>query len=216
METLKAASQAEMVAQARAFISNITAATSGTITIGLSGGGTPIPLYKALSEDTSLPWDRLQFFLVDDRYVPPNHKDSNQLLIRSTILVIQKAPFIVPDTSLPIDECIADYDKQLSSITPDLVILGMGDDGHIASLFPPLLPTAFGPANVIHTTTDQFGVFDRISTTLPFLERAKHRLFLITGEKKVALFRSQEYENHDPSMFPAHALFDDRTTWILG
>lgn len=215
MQVLRATSADDFLAQSLACVCSVIEKASGPVSIGLSGGSTPVALYKSLAEDATLPWDRLTFFLVDDRFIAPNHKDSNQFLIRSTLLSKHQASFIVPDTSLPVDQCIADYNHKLSSITPDLVILGMGDDGHIASLFPPLPPAAFGPTNVIHTTTERFAVHDRISTTLPFLERAKHRLFLISGEKKVALFRLQEYENHDPSMFPAHALFDERTTWIM-
>jgi len=216
MEVHVASSPEEFLTHALDAVRASIAGSSKSITIGLSGGSTPVPLYEALSRDDSLPWDQLRFFLVDERYVPSDSAESNASLARSTILKNRSNAFITPDTSKPIDICIRNYDDQLQTITPDLVILGMGEDGHIASLFPPLPPEAFGPANVIHTKTDQFAAYDRISTTLPFLERAKHRLFLISGKKKIDLFRRNEHENLDPSMFPAHALFDERTTWILG
>ena len=92
----------------------------------------------------------------------------------------------------------------------------MGPDGHIASLFPPLEPSAFGPAKVIHTTTEKFAVRDRISVTLPFLEFAAKRVFLITGADKRALLSKMQEENQDASLFPATALMDERTTWVVG
>ncbi|MEQ1849618.1 MAG: 6-phosphogluconolactonase [Candidatus Peribacteraceae bacterium] len=216
MQTIVTSSASELTSQALAFVRGIIAQDDGIITIGLSGGSTPVALYNALGADDSLPWDQFRFFLVDDRYVPSDHADSNQRLVRSTLLAHHHAKLLAPDTTLDLPQCVQDYDERLQGIIPDLVILGMGDDGHIASLFPPVSPDAFGEATVIHTTTENFSVHDRLSVTLPFLESAKHRLFLISGEKKIALFRSQEHENQDPSMFPAHALFDQRTTWLLG
>lgn len=216
MHVTTTTSPAEFVEVALAHVRDVIENTDGQITIGLSGGSTPVSLYTELGKDDSLPWDRMQFFLVDDRYVLADHKDSNQTLVRDSLLMSNHAVFIAPNTSLAINECIEGYEQAVSSLTPDLVILGMGPDGHIASLFPPLLPEAFGSRNVIHTTTDAFAVRDRISVTLPFLERAKKRLFLISGKEKIDLFRKHEHENQDPSMFPAHALFDGRTTWVLG
>jgi 6-phosphogluconolactonase/glucosamine-6-phosphate isomerase/deaminase len=71
-------------------------------------------------------------------------------------------------------------------------------------------------STVIHTTTDRFAVHDRISTTLPFLLKAKKRLFLISGEKKNTLLKKMQSEMEDASLYPAQYLFDDRTTWMVG
>jgi len=217
MKIVQTQSPQDFLAHALSFVQEVISETNDVCTIGLSGGSTPVPLYKALfSLKDKMPWDRLHFLLFDERFVPPSHADSNTFLIKSTLLPEGQSPLLAPNTTLSIDKCVEEYDTALTSITPDLVLLGMGEDGHIASLFPPLSPLAFGPSDVIHTTTDQFVIPDRISVTLPFLERAKKRLFLISGEKKVKLLRSQEHENQDPSMFPAHALFDERTTWLIG
>ena len=188
----------------------------GTITVGLSGGSTPVPVYAALSRSTDIDWSRVTFFLIDERYVPADALESNQRMIRETLLqgTATKATLISPDTSLPIDQCIAQYDQAISQLTPDLVILGMGEDGHIASLFPPLPEDAFGPANVIHTTTDTFAVHDRISVTLPVLKKASQRFFLIAGEKKRAFLETMQQTKGAIGNYPAKALFDKRTTWI--
>ncbi len=188
-----------------------------TALIGLSGGSTPQPIYQLLAQDASIPWDRVQFFLVDERYVPADHKASNQRMIRSTLLTgaAARSEFLAPDTSLPLVQCIDSYAGLLQGLKPDLVILGMGPDAHVASLFPPLEPEAFGPKNVIHTVTEIFDVKDRISVTLPILECSVKRLFLITGKEKKTLLEKMQ-ETQDVTMTPAVALFDDRTTWIVG
>ncbi len=186
--------------------------------VGLSGGSTPEPVYTLLAADNSIPWDRVRVFLSDERFVPADHKDSNQAMIRRTLLTRAgaAATLIAPDTSLPLEQCIASYSETLKGIEPDLVILGMGVDGHITSLFPPVPPEAFGPSDVIHTTTDRFAVHDRISVTFPILERATKRVFLITGKEKSALLEKIEHDSLDPSMLPAQAFVDEATTWVVG
>lgn len=187
------------------------------LSIGLSGGSTPRPVYESLEKKDGIRWNDIELFLVDERYVPPSDQESNQKLVRESLFAgdAVKSRTLFPNTTLPLADCVTEYDQALASKTPDLVILGMGEDGHIASLFPPLMPEAFGPATVIHTTTDQFKVRDRISSTLPFLKSAKHRLFLISGPKKSALLKSMQQANEDASMYPAQYLFDERTTWMV-
>lgn len=190
-----------------------------TAIVGLSGGSTPKPVYAALKDVHGIDWKRVTFFLIDERYVPVDHADSNVRMIKATLLTgsVVDAALETPPVALPLADCIAGYETQIAALSHiDLVILGMGDDGHTASLFPPVGPEAYGPAHVIHTTTDVFAVHDRISVTFPVLQFAKKRLFLITGEVKERLLQKMRHENEDVSLYPAQSVFDERTMWIVG
>jgi 6-phosphogluconolactonase len=122
---------------------------------------------------------------------------------------------------MPLDACIEEYEKSLLALldgrAPDIVILGMGDDGHIASLFPNDKTAIFEESrSVLHTTTDTFAIHDRITVTLPILKNAEHRIFLLIGEKKRATLNAMKKEKLNIERWPAHALCDGKTTWILG
>lgn len=191
----------------------------GTAVIGLCGGSTPKPVYAMLAADISIDWNRVTFFLLDERYVPGGHPDSNQRMIRETLLThaAAAATTVFPNTSLPLPACISDYEQKIAALPrASLVIIGMGDDGHITSLFPPVGPEAYGPANIIHTTTESFAVRDRISVTFPVMLHAAKRLFLITGPTKAALLTTMQKSNEDVSLYPAQYLFDAQTTWMVG
>jgi len=114
--------------------------------IGLSGGSTPKKIYEELGKQ-DIDWSKAFVFLVDERYIEASNSDSNQYLVRSTLLknaIIPEKNLVFPDTSLPIDECISKYAKDLIQLfndhLPTLVTLGIGEDGHIASLLPPSHP----------------------------------------------------------------------------
>lgn len=188
------------------------------VLIGLSGGKTPAPIYTALSTESMIAWERTLFFLTDERYIDSKSSDSNQQMIWSTLLTHEgaKARVLFPNTALSLADAVSSYNDRLRDMKPDIVILGMGEDGHIASLFPPLAKEAYGPEKVIHTTTDTFSVRDRISVTLPFLISATHRLFLITGPEKAKLLESMRQAPEDFDRYPAQYLFDERTTWLVG
>jgi len=115
----------------------------GECFLGFSGGSTPKPVYTELGK-VELPWDKVDIFLVDER-VTLNAVDMNSQLVRNSFLLHAHPRRIVfPDTSLSPELCAAHYDRELHCFAQDLekmvLIMGMGPDGHIASLFPPFDP----------------------------------------------------------------------------
>lgn len=222
MDIVRTDTTEQFVRTATAWISGVlmqAITDHGSATMGLCGGFTPKPVYTMLATDQHIGWSKVTCFLTDERYVPATHQDSNQKMVRETLLTREggSAVFHAPKTGLLLDKCIAEYAETIKKIgAPDLVVLGMGDDGHITSLFPPVPPEAFGSDLVIHTQTDRFAGKDRISLTFSPLLHAKKRLFLITGEKKAALLRTMQDANEDVSLYPAQYLFDEKTTWIVG
>ena len=188
----------------------------GRALIGLSGGSTPRPIYEALGKSKKIDWGKVWIFLVDDRYIRADDPKSNQFLIRSTLLKnapIPESQIIFPDVSLPLLQCIDLYAKHLKVVfqkgLPDVITLGMGDDGHIASLFPPLSNLAMGDERlVLHTTTDQFDVHDRISVSLNTLASAKASVFFLAGAAKKKAWEEMLTSTEDARRWPAKAVLE--------
>ena len=195
----------------------------GRCILGLSGGKTPRPIYSGVAASRNIDWDKVDVFLVDERFVPPDHEESNFRMIQETLLSRLPSPplQILPDTTLPLAACVKAYDERLKDLfregrTADVVTLGMGDDGHIASLFPPVPDEAFGDARAIYGIQDRFAVRDRISVTLPCLTPARCQLFLLSGTAKAALWDEMASAERDPHRWPAHALLETgRVTLLL-
>jgi 6-phosphogluconolactonase len=178
--------------------------------LALSGGSTPSPIYTELGKSSAIEWDKIWICLVDERYVDKENDDSNLKMINETLLkntAIPKNNILFPDTSLPIDECVAQYNKALSNIKPDIAVLGMGLDGHVASLFPPLTDNAVDREKFcIHTTTDKFAVHDRISMTLPVLARAGSSVFLLKGDEKKKIWEDMIKSPEGVRRWPAKGI----------
>lgn len=158
--------------------------------IALSGGTTPAPIYKALAEKSI----HGNFYQIDERYVPKDHPHSNQKMIRETL---NPTNFHAFDTSIPLESALEKYAQELPTQF-DLTILGIGEDGHYASIFPHTQETE---APVSHTTTDNFPVKDRLTITVKPILKSKNILILLKNKPKVL----QELQKHskDPQEFPA-------------
>lgn len=180
----------------------------GFCTLGLSGGSTPAPIYQALAQET-VDWSAVTIFLTDERYVPPTDPQSNQLLVRTTLLdaLPVQPTTLFPNTSLSPDACADVYDMQLRTLfeknNADILILGLGPDGHTASLFPPTDNTA-PDRFAMRTQTDSFDVHDRISVTPHLLQRADVPIVLLQGEKKISVWHTMINAPHDPVHWPMH------------
>jgi len=184
----------------------------GKCILGLSGGSTPKPIYEELGHG-NLDWSKVYIFLVDDRYVAADDDDSNQKLVRETLLKncdIPESNLIFPNTEVPLEDCITDYEQRLAQLLsegiPHMITLGMGDDGHIASLFPPVSDRAFTDHLVIHTQTEKFAVKDRISSTFVVLLSATDKIFFLKGDAKKAVWDEMLESEEEVDRWPAKAV----------
>jgi 6-phosphogluconolactonase len=213
-ETIETASEKDFVERGVSLLRDEIADAikqRGRAIVGLSGGSTPRPIYEILGKE-KLDWSRVYIFLVDERSIAKDHPDSNQFLLRSTLLRHAPTPeshLFFPDTSLSLNECVARYDEELRTLLrddgADIVTLGLGEDGHTASLFPPLGEEAFGRNFAIHTTTDRFAVRDRISVTLRVLQEARHTVFFLSGAAKQTVWEEMLRSSEDFTRWPGQA-----------
>ncbi|OGJ54587.1 6-phosphogluconolactonase [Candidatus Peribacteria bacterium RIFCSPHIGHO2_02_FULL_49_16] len=188
----------------------------GECLLCLSGGKTPCPVYTEIGKRKDIDWQKVSIFLCDERYVPRDHTMSNQKLIHKTLLrhdqlLVGSSQF--PNTSLPLEHCIADYAARIKTLwhnhSTDIAILGMGIDGHTASLFPPLSDAELGDEKlVLHTTTHQFAVHDRITLSLNALAASRHCIVLLTGEKKRHIWEEMMYSNEDERRWPMKRILE--------
>jgi 6-phosphogluconolactonase len=168
-------------------------AEQGRFTIALAGGSTPKPLYEAIASQ-NLPWDKIHVFWGDERYVEPDHPDSNQLMARRAWLDRVEIP-AANVHPMPTDEAdpsvaAAKYEKHLQEFfhsspgefpSLDVILLGMGDDAHTASLFPHT--AALKVQDKLITVGSKDGN-PRLTFTYPFINAARCVMFLATGANK--------------------------------
>ena len=159
--------------------------TSGPFSIALSGGKTPGRAYELLAE-APLDWNRVHVYWVDERCVPPGHPDSNQGLARRAL--IDRVP--IPGGNVHPMDGEADpflaaeaYAHLLNGVTINVCFMGMGSDGHTASLFPGDDASLVSDDRVRHTRSPA-GIPDRLTLTPHVLAEAGLKLFLICGEDK--------------------------------
>jgi 6-phosphogluconolactonase len=199
---------------------------TGRFTLALSGGSTPRALYSRLAEPaqaTRMDWGRVHLFWGDERCVPPTDGSSNYRMAEEALL--SKVP-IPPANVHRIrgeDEpraAATGYEALLRSwfagTTFDLVLLGMGSNGHTASLFPGL--TALGEAErwVVAELVPEVGMW-RVTLTAPAINAAARVLFLVTGRDKAATLREVLSGPRDPRRLPAQLISPSpgRLTWLV-
>ncbi len=195
--------------------------SKGRCVLGLSGGSTPRPIYEALGKVAGIDWPHVSIFLIDERHVPVDHPDSNQKLVRDTLLAhapIAQDHCVFPNTALPIADCVFDYESRLNALFvngfPDAIVLGLGEDGHTASLFPPVIESAFGERLAIHTETDKFAIHDRISVSARVLKESAHPVFFLKGEGKKKTWEQMLKSKEGEKRWPAKAL--QREVTVVG
>lgn len=161
-------------------------------TVALSGGTTPEDIYEALSEKDC---SDIEFYQVDERYVPYRDSASNCRMIRETL----QKPLHYFDTTLPIKDALTKYEQELP-LQFDLVILGIGDDGHTASLFP-YSPALTEHRRVAHTESEDSTPKDRL--TLTFSPILNSKTILVLLDNKPEILAELKSPSRLPKTFPA-------------
>jgi 6-phosphogluconolactonase len=198
--------------------------TQGRCTIALAGGNTPKPLYQALAKQ-SLPWEKIEVFWGDERYVPADHPDSNQLMARQAWLAQVDIPAsnIHPMTTIS-GEPTLDAQKheaelrQFFQLAPgefphfDLILLGIGDDGHTASLFPQT--SALKVTDCLVTVGNKQGE-PRLTFTVPLIDHANCVIFIVSGTNKRPALKEIFAPQGDEFMYPARLIQPQGELWWL-
>ena len=199
----------------------ITLAQKDNFTVALSGGSTPKILYELLADPdepfrAQVPWSRTHFFWSDERHVPPDHPDSNYRLAHDAML--SRVP--VPDSNVhrihsenPSAQEAADEYEQTLVPRLDLILLGLGTDGHTASIFP--------GSEVLHETNrlvaapwvEKLNTY-RITMTLQLLNNGASILFLVSGAEKAGIVKEVL---EGPKKYPAQAVqpTNGELIWML-
>ncbi len=169
-------------------------AERGLFRLGLCGGGTPRPVYAALAK-AELPWGKIQITFGDERAVPPDDAQSNYRMAREAWLghvPLPEGNVFRMRGELPAAEAAEEYQARLSAVAArfgepryahDLLLLGMGDDGHTASLFPDTAALAETERDVVANHVPKLGV-ERITLTFPCINASRKIVFLVNDPKK--------------------------------
>jgi 6-phosphogluconolactonase len=205
----------------------------GRFCVALSGGSTPRRMYEILSEAprwAQIDWRRVEFFWGDERTVPPEHPDSNYgvaatVLLRKLGIPAERIHRIrgeLPD----VEEAAALYQEELARVfvTPveglppifDLILLGMGADGHTASLFPYSQALTERRRWVVGNTVPKVGK-PRVTMTFPILNRAAEVRVLVTGADKAGVLKEALAGPREPERLPVQAVVPEsgRLVWLV-
>jgi 6-phosphogluconolactonase len=201
---------------------------AGRFTVALSGGSTPRAMFTLLAAEPfkqSVPWPSIYFFWGDERAVPPTHSGSNYRMAKETLLSKVPVPaeniFRIHGELEDRDRAASEYSESLSQFfyhsgsagtSPlanwprfDLVLLGMGADGHTASLFPnsPALQISdrIAAANYVQKLNAH-----RITLTAPTINNARNVTFLVAGEDKAAALRNVIEGSYNPQTWPSQLI----------
>jgi 6-phosphogluconolactonase len=194
----------------------------------LTGGNSPKELYEMLATTykDKLDWSKVYFFFGDERNVPATHESYNGLMAKKSILdplKIAADHIFYVDTVLAPEKAAIEYGKAISKhfeggdLSFDLILLGMGDDAHTASLFPGTSILSNKQVEVDSVYVDKLSTY-RISFTAPLINKAKNIAFLVFGQGKAeAVKHVIEDEHKNTSLYPTQLIqpVEGRVTWFL-
>lgn len=224
LDALARAAAGEIAKSARESI-----AERGRFTIALSGGGTPRPVYRRLAEEPRIDWSRTHVFWGDERHVPPDHAESNFGMAHDELL--SKVP--IPPANVhrmraenpSAERAAEEYAWTLRSAFDleegewphfDLVLMGMGEDGHTASLFPGSDTVRERSRLVIAPWVEKLHAF-RITLTAPVFDNARLALFLVSGKEKAGALKAVLEGDFEPDRHPAQIVRPEegRLLWMV-
>jgi 6-phosphogluconolactonase len=214
-------------------IATDAAVSRGVFSVALAGGSTPKMLYALLAEHptlrNSLPWDKMQVFFGDERHVGPGHADSNFQM--ATDAMLSKVPLEpqqihrikgeYPDTA----QAAAEYEDEIrrtfglkSGELPrfDLILLGMGNEGHTLSLFPGTKALHESQRIVTRNWVGKLYT-ERITLTAPAANRAANIIFMVTGSDKACALKAVLEGPHEPEQLPAQMIqpTNGSLSWLI-
>lgn len=195
---------------------------NGRLSLGLAGGSTPIDTYHRLN-DREADWDKVDAWMSDERWVPHDHPDCNGHQAATALVDHVGARFHRPRWApwLTPAESAAEFDEELRSLHPggraDLILLGMGDDGHCASLFP--------HTEALHAPPDRWFVENhvpqletwRLTVTYTFLWAAHRAVFLVSGARKAEALARVLDPGADPDEYPSAGVMrgESEVMWLV-
>ena len=201
----------------------------GCFSVGLAGGSTPKRTYELLASEAyreQLNWSKVHIFFGDERCVPPDHSESNYRMANEALISRVSIPSpnvhringlgdAVANASLYEDE-LRTFFNPASWPRFDLVLLGMGDDGHTASLFPGTKALAEQSAWVVANWVEKFGSF-RITLTAPAINHAANIVFLVSGTSKAERLSEVLRGARDPTKLPSQLIQPERGSleWLV-
>ncbi len=193
---------------------------TGRFTVALSGGSTPKALYSLLAGQIFqplVPWSSVYFFWGDERCVPPDHPESNYGMARVTMLEKVPVPtenvYRVPTEEGNAQRVAAAYERILRTFFVlnegqqprfDLILLGMGEDGHTASLFPGT--AALQETGTVTANDIQKSGTHRITLTIPAINQAAHIVFMVSGPSKTSVLQEVLEGQYQPTRLPSQSI----------
>jgi 6-phosphogluconolactonase len=208
-------------------------AARGRFTVALSGGSTPKRMYQHLAQaplKDAVDWQHVEFFWGDERAVPPDHAESNYRMARENMLqslaIAPQQIHRMPAERADLDRASQDYQAEIAGVfqaapngpppSLDLVLLGMGPDGHTASLFPHTTALHETSRWVVPNFVPKFNA-NRMTMSAPMLNQAGQVVFLVGGEDKSAVLAEVLTGPIDTDRLPSQMIHpaSGRLTWLL-
>jgi 6-phosphogluconolactonase len=216
------------------FIDSVQKAISerGIFRVAISGGKTPRRFYQLLGADKQsldLPWDKIKLFWVDERCVGPESSDSNYKVAADTFLekvpIPQQNVHRIVGESTDYNQAVDEYAHVLREAFKlergqfpefDLIILGMGSDGHIGSLLPNSY-ALFDTDDLVAVVYQMKSKLNRITLTHPVMCAAQHLVVMVSGAEKAAIVRDVLVGGPDEIKYPVHTLWPilHKVTWLI-